>query len=73
MNVPFGSLSVEQRLQSGSVAVIFGDIALGFYSKRISKVGVYASAVMQVVRTILIFQKVIGQDLEANAKIPNRF
>lgn len=55
MNVPFGSLSVEQRLQAGSVAVIFGYIALGFYSKRISKVGVYASAVMQVVRTILIF------------------
>jgi len=58
MTVPKGDgniLSPYDRFQAGCVAVVFTYIALGFYTKRLAKIGIYSSAVMQVVRTIVIF------------------
>lgn len=58
MTVPSGdanSLTPADRFQSGCVAVIFTFIALGFYTKRLARIGIYSSAVMQVLKTIVIF------------------
>lgn len=54
----YGSNSLQ--FEFGIVAIVFSYIALGFYSKRIPKIGIYSAAIMQVTKTILKFLLVIS-------------
>ncbi|CAF0721557.1 unnamed protein product [Brachionus calyciflorus] len=53
--VPFVFLEVEKRLEIGSIAILFSYFALGLYSKKVHKIGIYSTALMQVTLTIIKF------------------
>jgi len=55
MTVPVGEIHSDFKLQSGCIAVIFSYVSLGFYMKRIPRVGKYAAVVMQVSETSVKF------------------